>query len=629
MLREVALPSVFLVGLIIFIRLAGLFQVQEWMALDTFSRFCQGDRQEAPVVIVGIDENDLRSVGSFPIPDRDIAAVLRILQAYRPSVIGLDFLKNSPVEPGHAALLQMLKDNPNIIGGEVVFSREPSMNVRPLSVLSPERVGFIDMVVDLDGKLRRAFLAKVIQPTEIKYSLPLRLAQWHLALQKMPYELSLQANQPIQFGMLKLPYFQANSGAYVGADAMGHQMILNFCSNRGRIRTLSMTNVLQQNFSPEWIRDRVVIFGMIAASVKDVFFTSALEMTLASPLSAPQQSQTQIIYGVEAHAYTTAQIINAALHNQPLIQTWADFWEYLWIVFWGGIGILLSVLLQSFWKSLISLLVASLGLISICYFALLLIGLWLPLIPAIAALLSAGLLTTFFDQGLRFEVEQRRQTIERTYEMVHNGPLQILAALLRDVSSNEFQNDSLERQLRRLNEELRSLFGHIYQEVSTNQASLYLRGDLVIDFNLPLSDLLYQIYNQTRAEELPGFKSIRTFIPPNFEVLKQANYSLTQKRGLCLFLQEALINVGKHAIAPTRLDVVCTVESGLYVLRIIDNGMERLDADEPQEGQGTRQARAIARDLRGQFRRRSNTPQGTICELLWPPKRPWLRSPRR
>ncbi|MEO0949635.1 MAG: ATP-binding protein, partial [Cyanobacteria bacterium J06641_5] len=120
-------------------------------------------------------------------------------------------------------------------------------------------------------------------------------------------------------------------------------------------------------------------------------------------------------------------------------------------------------------------------------------------------------------------------------------------------------------------------------------------------------------------------------IMPDFAPLESALLTLNQKRGLILFLQEALCNVGKHALDTTQIEVICSHEAGYHGLRISDNGCglpvtERqldlnLDCSHSQaqlSGQGTYQAELIAQQLAGSFQRRANSPQGIICELIWP-----------
>lgn len=235
------------------------------------------------------------------------------------------------------------------------------------------------------------------------------------------------------------------------------------------------------------------------------------------------------------------------------------------------------------------------------------------------AVSGAGLTTTFFDRDLRFKLEQQSRTIERTYEAVHNGSLQHLAVILRSTDEGDLSPDQLRSQLQDLNLELRSIYESMRQEVLTQSDSLYLEGNLILDLKTPIPDLLYQVYDHTLERQFPGFATIRTYIPPNFTPLEDCRLSPEQKRGLGLFLQEALCNVGKHAVGATRLDVICTKEAGWYSLKIIDNGVGIASSSNYTRGdQGTKQAQALAQKLWGRFGRRANSPQGIICELTWP-----------
>jgi CHASE2 domain-containing sensor protein len=617
-IREVLLPTSFVIAAVISIRLLGLLQIHEWMMFDYFSRLCPAPSQNSQVVIVGIDEIDLAQVGSYPISDRVLTQALRNLAAKNPSAIGLNLFRNLPVDPGNADLLALLPQLSTIVGTEVALNADPALNVKPAPAIPSDRVGFSDVVIDADGRLRRALLASPNWEGKIKYSLPLRLAQLHLTQQGIAFQHGKKSSDPLRFGSVLLPRFQKNSGGYIRADANGNQMMFNFCGNSKKLPVLSLRDVLNNQFSPDIIRNRVVLIGMTASSVKDIFFTSAFQETMlsSSPNFGLQMPAEQLIYGVEVNAQTVHQILGAVLQNRPLIHVVGEFWEYLWILAWGWIGVAISILLQSPWKSVMGVAVATGLLLGGCFLSLSMTGLWLPIIPAILTLCGAGFVTAFFDRDLRFELVQRQRAIEQTYEAVHNGPLQQLAVVLRSLDDRGLSPQIMDQQLRSLNEDLRGIFERMRREVSTQSEQLYLRGDFVLDLRAPLPDLLYQVYNHTRGADLPGFELIRTFIPPNFGPLKSSCRSLQDQRGLCLFLQEALCNVGKHAIGATRLDVRCFVKGKWYYLQIIDNG-PGIEINSIQEGQGSRQAHGIAAQLRGQFSRYNAESQGTICELRW------------
>jgi CHASE2 domain-containing sensor protein len=601
-LREVILPSTFVIGLVIIVRLVGWLQIHEWMLFDFFSRNCPAQpNAQAAVVIVGIDEMDLETAGGYPVPDRILAKALRNLSAQKPSAIGLDLFRNLPVEPGNTELREALRTI-------------PSLNVEPPPELSPERIGFADVIVDDDGKLRRALLASPTWEGEVKYSLALRLAQLYLKAQGIELQHGSRSRDPLRWNAVELPRFRSNAGGYIRADDNGNQMILNFCTNGEMLRVLTLRDVLQNQIPADWLRDRVVIVGMTASSVKDIFFTDALRETVLSQKTKLQMPGNRLIYGMEAHAQTVSQIVGAVQHQRPLIWVWGEGWEYLWIVLWGWVGVAISIGLQSPWKSIGGVTIAAMILWGSAFWLLISVGLWVPVVPPMLSLFGAGLVTSFFDRDLRFELAQRRRAIEQTYEAVHNGPLQILAVILRSMGDQRVP-EQMEMQLRSVNDDLRNIFEQMQQEGSMQSEQLYLRGNLVLDLKAPVPDLLYQVYNHTRGEDLPGFATIRTFIPPNFELLRFSCHSLEDKRGLSLFLHEALFNVGKHALNATRLDVLCFVKSGRYYLQVIDNAPG--SPEQTWEGQGTRQARAIAHQLRGRFDRYNHTPQGTTCELIW------------
>lgn len=213
-------------------------------------------------------------------------------------------------------------------------------------------------------------------------------------------------------------------------------------------------------------------------------------------------------------------------------------------------------------------------------------------------------------------LEQRSLTIERTYEAVHNGPLQELAVLLRtDISL--FSAEQLRSQLQKINTDLRGIYQSMRGAVDNHV--LCLEGGLVLDLSEDLPGLLLQTFEHTLERDFPGFKTILFQITPDFSPLAAASLSLDHRRGLCLFLQEALCNVGKHALGTTRLDILCEQRRDSYYLGIVDNG-QGLSIDETavSDQQGTRQAQRLASALVGQFQRQANIPRGVRCELVWP-----------
>jgi CHASE2 domain-containing sensor protein/two-component sensor histidine kinase len=591
------------VGCVVIARMTGSLQVLEWMAFDQVLRSRPVESADAQVVIVGIDENDIKTVGKYPIPDPTLAKLLQTLQSYQPRAIGLDIFRDLIKGSNRAELTQVLRSSSNLVGIESALNSNPALTVKPPSELPPDRIGLADVVIDADGKLRRSLLASKVEG-KTRYSFAFLLAQMSLRSEGVRLNHGSRASDPIQFGAVTLPKFQTNTGGYTNAKAGGNQVLLNFRAASKPFAIVSLTDVLTQKVSPDLIRDRIVLVGMTAASVNDTFMTSATKGTLFSNALDPEQYQ--IIYGVEYQAHATSQIINAVLHHRPLLRTWLEGWEYVWILSWGLLGIALGLILQSPWKTLLSLAVSGFALMLICY-GLMTIGWWIPLVPALLALCATGLTTSLFDRDSRVLLEQRSLTLKRTYDVVHNGPLQTLAAILRNLDETPLRS-----QLESVNQELRSVYESMKQELLSGE-NRYI--------GTPISELLYQIYEDTLQRDLPGFSSIEIYIPPNFDPLKDCALTPEQKQGLCIFLQEALCNVGRHGIAVNRLDVVCTNKQTEWCLQIIDDGV--VESGHSRSGRGTDQARELARSLNGLFERRSRSPQGMVCELTWQNRTSW------
>ncbi|WP_432808927.1 CHASE2 domain-containing protein [Pantanalinema sp. GBBB05] len=613
--RTGVLPGVVVISCITIARLTGSLQVLEWMAFDYFLRSRPIEPADPKVVIVGINETDIKAVGKYPIPDRELATLLRTLQQYQPRAIGLDVFRDLTADPHRAELAEVFRTSRNLIGIETALGNQSNLTVKPPPELPPERIGMVDVIIDPDGKLRRSLLASKVDSGDTKYALPLRLAALYLGSEGIPFQHGERASDPIRLGQVAIPRFRPTTGSYVGAQAGGNQVLLNFHSHAKPFHMVSMMEVINGEVDPFLLHDRVVLIGMTAASVNDTFMTSATKSTLLTE-TLGDLAQYQVIYGVEYQAHATSQLINAALNGRPLLHTWIDELEYLWIWLWGLTGITLGLVLQSPWKTLLSLALSSAGLVCLSY-ALLVSSWWIPVVPTLLALCAAGLTTSFFDRDFRSLLEQRSVTLKQTYDAVHNGPLQTLAAILRSLD-DEPANARLRSQLQALNQELRSVYESMNQALITGEHPYS---------QTPIQELLYQVYENTLQRDLPGFASIKTFIPPDFTPLKDCPLTADQKQGLCLFLQEALCNVGNHAIEATYLDVACKQDQYQYSLQIIDNGMELTsDLQPPRRGRGTDQAKELARSLRGKFCRAPHTPQGIVCQLTWEVRSPWLQN---
>lgn len=341
--RRAAIPGIVLILIIIIARLSGSLQFLEWMLLDSFLRIRPSEPVDEKVVIVAIDEDDIQKIGRYPIPDEEIAELIKTIKSYKPRIIGLDIFKNVPVEPGSQELLKVFKENKDIIAIEKVLKPD---KIAPPPNLPKEQVGFVDIIPDWDGKYRR-YLLWTPNPDNLeeeKFSLSLRLATAYLSAENITLEESFGDGDAIRFGSTKLPIFASNTGGYVDTDDGGIQTLINFRNGEKRFLFVSLHDIKHNKIRENVLRDKIVIIGMTAASTSDFFNTSAI-----SGLKLKGK-----IYGVEYHAHATSQIINAVLNGRSLLTSWSDIWEYLWIITWGFIPIIIGRLTQSVWKNLLA-----------------------------------------------------------------------------------------------------------------------------------------------------------------------------------------------------------------------------------------------------------------------------------
>jgi CHASE2 domain-containing sensor protein len=535
--RVAALPGFVIITLIIIARLTGSLQWLEWITLDTFLRLRPSEPIDERIVIVGINEEDIASLGSYPITDRDLAELIKKLQQYKPSAIGLDIVRDKPQKPGHTELVEVFKQSKNIIGIEKVL---PPDKFKSAATLSPDRVGFSDAIPDGDGKYRRNLLwtPNPQNLKEDKYSLSLRLAENYLSNKGYTLGYGKDKPPPMQFGSTELPLFLSNSGGYVGADAHGIQTLINWRSGKKPFRILSLKDIKTGNFQPDWIRDRIILIGITTSTVPDFINTSAV-----TGLKLHGQ-----IYGIEYQAHACSQIISAVLDGRPLLKTWADEWEYLWIFIWGFFGIIIVRLTQSALKTLLAIGLTSIFIIAIGYIFLL-GGWWIPIAPVLL-ILPIHLVNAFacyeYTQTLKSKnheiiakqniITAKQNAIELAFTEIHNGPLQTIAILMRNVQTQDCSKEQLLTSLKTVRSEIHELGEYLKDATLSEEESLRLSSDLTIDLKLPIHELLYEVYNSTLERQLPYFQNIKKPVC-DFVPIEEQNLSIDLKRGLCRFLE--------------------------------------------------------------------------------------------
>ncbi|NEP63281.1 MAG: CHASE2 domain-containing protein [Symploca sp. SIO2G7] len=596
------LSGLSIIAIVLVLRLLGFLQTLELDVLDWALRRRPAETTDDKVTIVTITEEDIQQSLNYPIVDGSLAKLLNQLQTYDPRVIGLDIFRDFAVGDGYDQLASLFTESENIIG----IQRITKPVIAGPSALPPERIGFVDVLLDQDGALRRSLLGMPDAQGSYQFSFTVRLAEGYLAQEGLVLENGRRDPSTMRFGDAEVPRFRGNTGGYVNESGVGNQTLVNFRAGTTPFSKVTYGALMSGSVDPALIEDRVVLVGYDAISAKDYVTIAAL--AVANPGLVP---------GVDFQAHAVSQLINAALNNRAFLRTLPIWTEYGLLIAGGAAGVLLA---SSRFRPSAHLLtvVAVSGGVAMMFYGLILISWWVPLLPVVVVFgLNAMLLYPMYQAQaqLRSRLDQRQQLIDWTFSTIHNGHLQTLARFLKEWPNDSPTPNFDKDDLRYLNQELRDLYDAMRQEMLVPAQQLVLSQQQIVDLTASLTELLYEIYGNTVKRRKDFFGNLLQVT--EFKTINDGHLTPERKRELGRFLEEALLNVCKYAPDTTRLNVICQPEGTDNVIRVVDNGAKGLSNDR-QEGYGTRQAKQLARKLQGSFSRQPVMPKGVQCELRWP-----------
>ncbi|TVR06123.1 MAG: CHASE2 domain-containing protein, partial [Phormidium sp. GEM2.Bin31] len=281
-------------AIVFLIRATGLLQGLELAALDVFFRLRPREEPDERVLVVGISENDLQQYG-HPINDQLLAEALEYIATGQPRAMGLDIYRDLPVpppypqivqqflqqpelltqtpplEPGYAQLNQIYRDIENLIGIAKITGGVD--RVAPPPVLAElGRVGANDLPRDKDGRLRRAFLYLTDpQSEEIVLSIGLHLALLHLEPYGILPQITDDDRQWVQLADTVFVPLASGDGGYGSFDDRGYQIFINYRNNGKTFETIELQDILERQVSSDIFRDRTILIGHTAESLKDFF----------------------------------------------------------------------------------------------------------------------------------------------------------------------------------------------------------------------------------------------------------------------------------------------------------------------------------------------------------------------
>lgn len=370
--QAVLAASLLVTSLTLGVRQLGGLQLLELRVFDQMVRLQPSVGIDPRLLVVTITEADIKAQNRWPLADGTIAKLLEKLQQYHPKVIGLDIHRNIPQLPGRVDLLKEIQAANIITINELGDTN--SEGVPRLPGVPEERIGFNDFVVDPDGVVRRNFMY-AFQGKDKFYSFSLRLSLSYLA-----QGISLKVEpDSLQLGKAVFVPLNASSGGYHDIDALGYQVLLSYRSPYQAVRQVTLTQVLNGQLDPALVKDKVVLIGTTAPSLKDIFFTPYSTVERANP-GMP---------GVVLHAQLVSQILSTVLDRQPLFWFWQEWGEALWIWAWSFVGGILAWRLKYPLSLGLAVTVALGSLFGICYGIFIQAG-WIPLIPPALALVITG-----------------------------------------------------------------------------------------------------------------------------------------------------------------------------------------------------------------------------------------------
>ncbi|MEM9163332.1 MAG: CHASE2 domain-containing protein, partial [Cyanobacteria bacterium P01_F01_bin.4] len=367
------------------LRWVGGLQGAELWAYDTLMQLRPLESPDSRIVVVTVDERDIQAQTSperrGSLSDQTLQQTLVTLSNYGPRVIGLDLYRDFPATiPDLADVLAQ----PNIIG--ICKSRDPvadPVGIGPVPEMAASQVGFSDFIEETDGILRRQLLTLTpdpVSPCTTAYGFAALIAIHYLQGDNLQPSFTPQGD--FQLGDTVFPRLSSRAGGLQRLDNRGNQILLNYRAlpTPAQIAAqVPLQKLLNGEVNPERIRDRIVLIGVTATS-GDYWST---------PYGIQAQNKTP---GVFLQAQMVSQLTNAVLDDRPLIWVWPQWVEACCVVGGAIAGSLLAWRWQSSRLGMACFLVA--GALIIGAWATLLVGGWLPLVPALIGLGGGALFST-------------------------------------------------------------------------------------------------------------------------------------------------------------------------------------------------------------------------------------------
>lgn len=341
----ISLSTSFTVYLVVFV--LGSLRGFEYNLSDWYLKSRPTESTDSRIVIVGITEKDLQNLDQDRLDDGTLARVIQNINSHNPRVIGLDLFRNvktcfttaDTCQSDREELASVLQSTSNLIGISTV-TKEANLSHPVLS--KAERTGSSEIIEDSDRIARRSYLSITNDAGEDVYSFGLDIALKYLEKEKINviFEKNKFRLNNVVFShigsrktregsftsrfnnQLKnfINWLKVNK-FYPSKDTDPNQILLNYRQSNTPFKHLSITQVLNNNFSDTKIRDKIILIGAAFDVSGDIFSVPYLE------------SKRNYIYGVELHAHLVSYLINASLDGRTVINFAPGLAELILVTF--------------------------------------------------------------------------------------------------------------------------------------------------------------------------------------------------------------------------------------------------------------------------------------------------------
>ncbi|MFA9422316.1 MAG: CHASE2 domain-containing protein, partial [Sedimentibacter sp.] len=283
---------VFLIFIFIIFEYFNTFEQLESMARDF--NFRDNGYIDSRIIIIGIDDESLNSIGKWPWKRETHAELLNIIEKGSPAVIGFDIMlsENDDDLEQDKILSETLGNYDNIIFPVVgVFDSSLKANnviaksiIKPVGILEKKvNTGHINVIPDLDGIVRNSLL-KFEYNDELIYSF-----SWEI------YSMYIKNNKEVRnIEESKIPVDDWN------------RMQINFYGKPFDMECISYSSVLNGEIPVEYFKNKIVLVGAYSLGINDYYLTS-IERQVP-------------MYGIEIHANIIQNFLDGNLKaNAPFI----------------------------------------------------------------------------------------------------------------------------------------------------------------------------------------------------------------------------------------------------------------------------------------------------------------------